>query len=198
MEIITKNEQFIVVADKLKNLTFYQSNLPESIYLQAKTLFKSNQRMCEWLHTHYLIYSLTGIFQSYSYNEKCKPYCNETKNQISITHTEHYIAIMLMYNGKGGVDMEETNRKFTKAAQKFLHHNEKKWAHDNHHFCKIWCFKEAAYKLIDDASADFKTHYICRYDNNMASVEYLPTSKNIKMNFVENENYFLTWCFEKD
>lgn len=198
MEIIAKNRQFVLAWDKLNNITFYQSILPESIYLQAKALFKSNQRMCEWLHTHYLIYSLTGMFQSYSYNEKRKPYCRETKHKISITHTEHYIAIMLIYNGQGGVDMEETNRMFTKTAQKFLHHNEKKWAHNNSHFRKIWCFKEAAYKLIEDASADFKTHYICTFNNDKASLEYLPTSKNIKMNFVENENYFLTWCFEKE
>lgn len=198
MEIIAKDEQFVVAWDKLKSITFYQSYLPESLFLQAKSLFKSNQRICEWLHTHFLIYSLTGIYQSYSFNKHSKPKCNITKHQISITHTDHYIAIMLMNNGKGGVDMEETNRMFTKTAQKFLHHNEKNWAYDNHHFRKIWCFKEAVYKLIEDASVDFKTHYICTFNNDKASVEYLPTSKNLKMNFVENKNYFLTWCFEKE
>jgi len=197
MEIIAKNEQYILVWDKINDLTFYQTYLPETLFSQAQSMFKSQQRQCEWLHTHLLIHSLTGIYQSYSFNEWHKPYCNETKHLISISHTEHYITLMLMYQGRGGVDMEETSRLFTHTAHKFVHSNEKKWAKQNNDFLKIWCFKEAVYKLITNASPDFKTHYICSFNNNKANVIYLPTCIHINMEYVENENYFLTWCFEK-
>jgi len=198
MEIIAKNEQYILVWDKINDLTYYRTHLPETFFLQAQSLFKSHQRQREWLHTHLLIHSLTGIYQSYRFNEWHKPFCSKTKHILSITHTEQYIALMLMNSGRGGVDMEETSRLFTKTAHKFVHANEKNWAHENGDYRKIWCFKEAVYKLITDASADFKTHYICSFNNDKANVMYLPTSHQIKMEYVENENYFLTWCFEKE
>ncbi|NSW44947.1 MAG: 4'-phosphopantetheinyl transferase superfamily protein [Bacteroidales bacterium] len=198
MEIITNNEHYILVLDKINDITFYQNYLPENILLQAQSNFKSQQRQCEWLHTHFLIYKITGKYQSYSLNQWHKPYCNETKHLISISHTEHYITLMLMYRGRGGVDMEETNRLFIKTSLKFVHSNEKKWANENNDFRKIWCFKEAAYKLITNASPDFKTHYICSLNNNNANVIYLPSCNHIKMEYIENENYFLTWCFEKE
>jgi len=199
MEIIVKNEQFEIVWDQIHSLTFYKTRIPEELFSYTQSQFKSIHRQAEWLHTHYLIFQLTGVFQSYGFDKWKKPFCNITKHYISITHTEHYVALMLMKKGRGGVDMEEADRNFIKTAPKFLHNDEQKWCQKNDCLRQIWCFKEAAYKLIPDASADFKTHYICKFDsNNAANVEYLPLSINIRMNYVKNENYFLTWCFEKE
>lgn len=198
MEIIEQNQYYKVALDTIKTLDFFRQQLPAELINNAITAFKSEQRINEWLQTHYLIYKLTNTFQTYSFNEWNKPYCCVTGEVLSITHNDSYSAIIIAVNGKVGIDLEEKSRDFKRAAVKYLHKNETIRAITNHDLLKIWCIKEAAFKMINNASPDFKNDYHCIMSTKKAIVFVnKPVEKSINMFFIDNEKYFLTWCFEK-
>jgi len=198
MEIIEQNRYYKVALDTIKTIDFYREQLPVDLINKAHTSFKNEQRIREWLHTHYMIKKLTDIFQTYGYNEWRKPFCSVTGEVLSIAHSDMYSAVIIASSGLVGIDIEEKGRDFKRASVKFINNKESVWVKSNEDLIKIWCFKEAAFKIINNASPDFKNDYHCIMSAEKTKVFVnKPIEKSINMFFIDNEKYFLTWCFEK-
>lgn len=77
-----------------------------------------------------------------------KPHLKAHKIQISISHTKGYGAAAINLIGPVGIDIEHHRDQIRRISKKFLHPTEMKWA-DNSigNLTKVWCAKEALYKL---------------------------------------------------
>jgi len=163
------------------------------------SLCKSKKRRLEILNSHYIIYKTLGKKYFYVYDQENKPFIPNV-GKISISHTDNYIAVMFGYDKSVGIDIEENDRDFTRAAIKFLNEKEKEWAKTNDYFRALWCGKEATFKFISSPKYSFSKYYIANpfdlYKNNFFIINVLEPLQTVKLSFLNYDDYFLTWCFE--
>jgi len=196
LEVIINKKHIKLVVSKIQDLAFYESKVDNKYIQKAQASFKSESRILEWLNTHYLINKLTSQKRSYYYNNNGAPFLEKSDLHLSIAHSDNFSALLLSDIYDIGIDIEGKNRDFTRASQKFIHEEEKKWAKTNNDYCKVWCFKEAAYKMLQNASPNFSKEYNCLIlNNNKASVKI--NHRWFLLEYLENENYFVTWCYNK-
>lgn len=196
MEIIINKKHIKLAVSRIQDINFYESKLDYKYISKAKTSFKNEKRILEWLNTHYLIYKLTSQSLTYYYNNHGAPVFENSDLHLSIAHSDNFSALLLSDKYNVGIDIEEKNRDFTIAAQRFMHEDEKKWAKTNDDFLKIWCFKEAVYKILQNSSPNFSKEYNCLIlGKNKASVKI--HNRFFILEYMENKNYFVTWCYDK-
>jgi len=77
-----------------------------------------------------------------------KPHLKNHKIQISISHTKGYGAAAINLIGPVGIDIEYHRDQIRRISKKFLHPSEAIWTdNDIGNLTKVWCAKEALYKL---------------------------------------------------
>ena len=115
--------------------------------------FPTEARRREWLSWHALLHAVAPNVQT-GYNEAGAPVTDT--GHISVSHTPGFCAVMLA-PVPCGVDIEHTQRNFTKAAKRFLSETERTLTPcpDNGFLCRIWCAKEALFKQAGIAGLDF-------------------------------------------
>lgn len=119
--------------------------------------FKSSQRKKEWLATRLLLKEIkkSQFHTIISYNEACKPFTN--KENISISHTRNYVAIIISENKQVSIDIEKISDKPIKIADKFLSENEKQnFDYKNPLIATLlWSTKETVYKFYGQKQLPF-------------------------------------------
>ncbi len=93
-----------------------------------------------------------------SHHDNGKPYIENNAINISITHTENYVAVMLNDDDEVGVDCESLDRDFSAVAQRVFSPEEIESLDDdtrNEQLAVMWCAKEAIYKLTSQYDVDF-------------------------------------------
>lgn len=93
-----------------------------------------------------------------SHHDNGKPYIENNAINISITHTENYVAVMLNDDDEVGVDCESLDRDFFAVAQRVFSPEEIESLDDdtrNEQLAVMWCAKEAIYKLTSQYDVDF-------------------------------------------
>ena len=164
--------------------------------------FKSIKRKKEWLTTHYILENIFKTATTYSYNNINKPVLiNQTEN-ISISHSTNYAAIIISKNKKVGIDIEEISQRIHKIAHKFLHPSEKDFVNNNTEMLYlIWSAKEAIYKL-SDIFLDFASQIIIEkfsitnYSKLKANIIFPDNSKVIDLEYIINDQYVLVWVLD--
>ena len=93
-----------------------------------------------------------------SHHDNGKPYLENNATNISITHTEKYVAVILHEDQDCGIDIESLDRDFSAVEKKALSEdeiddleNEKR----NEQLAIYWCAKEAIFKLLSRYNVDF-------------------------------------------
>lgn len=93
-----------------------------------------------------------------SHHDNGKPYIENNAINISITHTDQYVAVILNDEDEVGIDCESLNRDFSAVEKKALSEeeignleNEQK----NEQLAIYWCAKEAIFKLTSQYDVDF-------------------------------------------
>ncbi|MCX7862651.1 MAG: 4'-phosphopantetheinyl transferase superfamily protein [Bacteroidales bacterium] len=196
MEIIAHNKYYQIVIDKIRsNPDGYIQLLNDEIVEKVKFVFRHQQRQCEYLSTLYLIYKITNTLQLYTYDTHGKPICEITRHNLSITHTDKYIGLMISDKGYVGIDMEQTDRNLQRISTKFINSIEQQWVKSNLDLIKIWTAKEALYKMIQNASPDFKNDYIVF--NNYTAIVTKPKQKKLTLSSYHKNDYYITWVFEE-
>lgn len=114
--------------------------------------YKVESRKTEWLAARLALRALMKAReledQPIVKDEFGKPHITNNRAQISISHTEHWGAAALSTEAAVGIDIEKPRNQIKRIARKFLHAQEADWAgHDLNRLTKIWCAKEALYKL---------------------------------------------------
>ena len=95
-----------------------------------------------------------------SHHDNGKPYIENNATNISITHTDKYVAVLLNDNNEVGVDCESLDRDFSAVEKKALSEDEIDDLDDDaderrEQLAIYWCAKEAVYKLLSQYNVDF-------------------------------------------
>ncbi|MCX7955146.1 MAG: 4'-phosphopantetheinyl transferase superfamily protein [Bacteroidales bacterium] len=201
MEIIHQNDIIIVFSEIIQDEKLLSDYIKADELIKKLNNIKNVKRRLEILNSHYLIYKILGNYFIYTYDDQNKPFIPGV-GKISITHTDNYISLIFGFDKRVGIDMEENDRDFSKAAQKFLHPYEKTWALINDHYKAIWCAKESCYKMIDKPKFSFSKYYITKKidfnkDNNIYVEIIEPKNQIVSLCFFKNHKFFLTWCVDE-
>lgn len=104
---------------------------------------------------------LDAMFQEkvyLSHHDNGKPYIENNATNISITHTDKYVAIILADDGEVGIDCESMDRDFSAVEKKALSEDEIEDLEEdkrNEQLAIYWCAKEAVYKKMSQYNLDF-------------------------------------------
>ena len=94
-----------------------------------------------------------------SHHDNGKPYIENCVTNISITHTEKYVAMILNDNYEVGIDIESLSRDFSAVEKRALSEDEIEDLEDdgsrNEQLAIYWCAKEAIYKRMSINGVDF-------------------------------------------
>ncbi|MBN2663947.1 MAG: 4'-phosphopantetheinyl transferase superfamily protein [Bacteroidales bacterium] len=140
--------------DELENLILNDLSAQEKSKYNS---FKSNQRKKEWLATRILLKEIkkSQFHTIILYNEACKPYTNH--ENISISHTRNYVAVIISQKHKVSIDIEKISNKPIKIIDKFLSENEKQnFDYKNSEIATLlWSVKETVYKFYGKKNLPF-------------------------------------------
>ena len=93
-----------------------------------------------------------------SHHDNGKPYLENMVTNISITHTEKYVAVILHDEEDVGIDLESMDRDFSAVEKKALSEDEIDDLDDerrNEQLAIYWCAKEAIFKRVSAYGVDF-------------------------------------------
>ena len=94
-----------------------------------------------------------------SHHDNGKPYIENCVTNISITHTEKYVAVILNDNEDVGIDIESLARDFSSVEKKALSEDEiddlEEDEKRNGQLAIYWCAKEAIYKMLGQYDVNF-------------------------------------------
>ena len=93
-----------------------------------------------------------------SHHDNGKPYIENNATNISITHTDKYVAVILNDLDDVGIDCESLDRDFSAVEKKALSEDEIDDLDDdrrNEQLAIYWCAKEAVYKKLSRYGVDF-------------------------------------------
>ena len=93
-----------------------------------------------------------------SHHDNGKPYIENNATNISITHTDKYVAVILNDLDDVGIDCERLDRDFSAVEKKALSEEEIEDLDDDHRNEQLaiyWCAKEAVYKKLSQYKVDF-------------------------------------------
>ncbi len=104
---------------------------------------------------------LNEVFEEKVYlnhHDNGKPYLENCVTNISITHTDKYVAIITHDDEDVGIDMESMDRDFSAVEKKALSEDEIDDLDDdkkNEQLAIYWCAKEAVFKRMGQNRVDF-------------------------------------------
>ncbi len=93
-----------------------------------------------------------------SHHDNGKPYLENNPINISITHTDKYVAVILHDDQDCGIDVESLDRDFSAVEKKALSEDEiddLETEKRNEQLAIYWCAKEAIYKRVSAYKVDF-------------------------------------------
>ena len=140
---------------ELRNLTSIPSDeLEEISYIKSESLRKQK------LAVRALLDELFDEKVYLSHHDNGKPYIENNATNISITHTDNFVAVLLSETAEVGVDCESLSRDFSVVEKKALNEEEIGNLDDdpedrNRQLAIYWCAKEAIYKLLSQYDMDF-------------------------------------------
>jgi len=145
--------QITETEEELRALTSIPSDeLEEISYIKNESLRKQKLAVRALLDTFFedKVYL--------SHHDNGKPYIENSAVNISITHTNKYVAIILNEEEEVGIDCESLDRDFSAVEKKALSEDEIEDLDEdkrNEQLAIYWCAKEAIYKKMSQHNVDF-------------------------------------------
>ena len=137
-----------------------------------------------------------------SHHDNGKPYLENNPVNISISHTEKYVAVILHEEENVGIDIESLDRDFSAVEKKALSEDEIDDLEDekrNEQLAIYWCAKEAVFKLLSRYNVDFAEQIeIERFrPRGEGELEATFTSKNdeeeFDLEYITFDRHVLVW-----
>ena len=183
-------------------------NLFERLELTDEELQKassmSNARKKEWIAARWLIHKLSGRAQRGRClkDEYGKPYLEDSKYKISISHSQDKVAVIASpYNV--GIDIQKLVEKMRRLSVKFLGVEEASWDNSLEDLHIIWGAKEAMYKAWGKRGIDFGKDMKVEpfyWNNDIIYTTGTLTHKNVTMKFkikgIKKSNFVLVYAVE--
>ena len=127
--------------------------------LEELTFLKSEARRKEKLAERALINTIFEDERVYlGHHDNGRPYLQNMATEISISHTNDFVAIILHPDENLGIDIERLDRDFSAVEKKALSEEEQEDLSDRHRSLQLaiyWCAKEAIYKRMSISGVDF-------------------------------------------
>lgn len=124
--------------------------------------YKSLRRQREWLATRLALRHLLKRDVTIDHHESGAPYLIGESINISISHSDRYVAVAVSEKLSIGIDIECTTRDIERVAKRFLSEFELNNINSitdsevrNGAIFLHWCSKEALFKLIEDTDIEF-------------------------------------------
>ena len=145
--------QITETEEELKELSSTPSDEMEEIsFIRSESLRKQR------LAVRALLNTLFDEKVYLSHHDNGKPYLENNPVNISITHTDKYVAVILHEEENVGIDIESLDRDFSAVEKKALSEDEIDDLEDekrNEQLAIYWCAKEAVFKLLSRYNVDF-------------------------------------------
>ena len=145
--------QITETEEELKELSSTPSDEMEEIsFIRSESMRKQR------LAVRALLNTLFDEKVYLSHHDNGKPYLENNPVNISITHTDKYVAVILHEEENVGIDIESLDRDFSAVEKKALSEDEIDDLEDekrNEQLAIYWCAKEAVYKLLSRYNVDF-------------------------------------------
>ena len=139
--------------DELRNLVSVPTDELEEI-----SLFRSESQRRQKLAVRALINEVFEEKMYLNHHDNGQPYLENCATNISITHTENYVAIIIHDDEEVGIDVESLDRDFSVVEKKALSEDEIDDLDDdkrNEQLAIYWCAKEAIFKRMSQNRVDF-------------------------------------------
>ena len=138
-----------------------------SIYLSKEekeklSIYFSDKRKIEFSSVRYLLKKYIGDY-TIEYDGLGAPNIIDGPN-ISISHSHKYVAIAQSNKNRIGIDIEKIKEKIQKITTKFINLEDLKNITSEENelnettYTKIWCCKEAIYKILSNKKIGLKEH----------------------------------------
>ena len=189
--------QITETEDELKELSATPTDEMEEIsFIRSESLRKQRLAVRALLNTMFddKVYL--------SHHDNGKPYLENNPVNISITHTEKYVAVILHEEENVGIDIESLDRDFSAVEKKALSEDEIDDLEDdrrNEQLAIYWCAKEAVFKLLSRYNVDFAEQIeIERFrPRGEGELEATFTSKNdeeeFDLQYITFDRHVLVW-----
>ena len=189
--------QITETEEELKELSSTPSDEMEEIsFIRSESLRKQRLAVRALLNTMFdeKVYL--------SHHDNGKPYLENNPVNISITHTEKYVAVILHEEENVGIDIESLDRDFSAVEKKALSEDEIDDLEDekrNEQLAIYWCAKEAVFKLLSRYNVDFAEQIeIERFrPRGEGELEATFTSKNdeeeFDLEYITFDRHVLVW-----
>ena len=128
--------------------------------MEEISFIKSESLRKQRLAVRALLNELFGEKVYLAHHDNGKPYIENDSINISISHTEKYVAVILDQNDEVGIDIESLDRDFSAVEKRALSEDEIDDLDDdkmekNFQLAIYWCAKEAIFKKISKYNVDF-------------------------------------------
>ncbi|MDR0558687.1 MAG: 4'-phosphopantetheinyl transferase superfamily protein [Prevotellaceae bacterium] len=120
--------------------------------------YPSRKRQLEQLAVRALLHQCFTKKQYLGYEENNRPFLKNYPGDISISHADKYVGIVVHESKYVGIDIEGRGRNFLPVENKVVTEYEHSYLSDKYHddqLCVIWCAKEAVYKAMHEQRVDF-------------------------------------------
>ena len=189
--------QITETEEELKELSATPSDEMEEIsFIRSESLRKQR------LAVRALLNTLFDEKVYLSHHDNGKPYLENNPVNISITHTEKYVAVILHEEENVGIDIESLDRDFSAVEKKALSEDEIADLEDEKRIEQLaiyWCAKEAVFKLLSRYNVDFAEQIeIERFrPRGEGELEATFTSKNeeeeFDLEYITFDRHVLVW-----
>lgn len=165
--------------------------------------FNNGKRLLHWLSTRLLLRTMlaTADYIDCKFDEHGKPFLANFDDEISLSHSYDYAAVMISKSCAVGVDIELIKHKIKTIKHKFLSDLElaQKQIGDNIDGLYVcWCAKEAIYKWYGKKGLEFRQHihikpFKLKKEGSLTAVVELPTGfKELTVNYFKTaDNYMV-------
>ena len=126
--------------------------------MEEISLFRSESQRRQKLAVRALLNEVFEEKMYLNHHDNGKPYLENCVTNISITHTENYVAIIISDDDELGIDIESLDRNFAVVEQKALSEDEIEDLNDdkkNEQLAIYWCAKEAIFKRMSQNRVNY-------------------------------------------
>lgn len=148
--------QITETEDELQTLSSVPTDEMEEI-----NLYGNESQRKQRLAVRALINELFDEKMYLDHHDNGKPYLENCATNISITHTDKYVAVIIHDEDDLGIDIESLDRDFSSVEKKALSEDEIDDLDDddrkkkNEQLAIYWCVKEAIFKRMSQSRVDF-------------------------------------------
>ena len=185
--------------DENEDFLKQQAEIDDSDFEFCKN-FKLEIRRKQFYVARILANKLTKSKLKIKYNKSGKPFFENQKFHLSITHSKNLLAIIISEKHEVGIDIEEITDRVHSIKHKFMNDFELMKMDKKNETLELymnWCAKEAIYKIFDYNKLYFKDMIAKNIDFTKLyfyiSTRVFEIDYNFKMNYRIFDNNILVW-----